>query len=89
MPPIDLDLKEGIRNCVETTIQPGFHKEITINKGTIYTHTRTQYIILLKVRSLHHLGNGSNTVDYRRFYLESRSPLLSEGLPPPMPEEAP
>jgi len=36
MPPLDLDLKQGIRNCVESTIQPGYHKEIT------WVHT--QYI---------------------------------------------
>jgi len=29
MPPLDLDFKQGIINCVEPTIQPGSHKEIT------------------------------------------------------------
>jgi len=29
MPPLDLDFKQGIRNCVESTIQPGSHKKIT------------------------------------------------------------
>jgi len=31
MPPFDLDFKQGIRNCVESTIQPGSHKEIAHN----------------------------------------------------------
>jgi len=34
MPPPDLDLRQGIRNCVESTIQPGSHKETT----RVYTH---------------------------------------------------
>jgi len=38
MPPLDLDFKQGIKNCVECTIQPGSHKEIT------WVHTHTQYI---------------------------------------------
>jgi len=45
-------------NCVESTIQPGSHKEITR-----VPYTQTQYITSLKVRSLHHVGNGSNTDD--------------------------
>jgi len=39
MAPLDLDFKQGIRNYVESTIQPGSHKEIT------RVHTHTQYII--------------------------------------------
>jgi len=39
------------------------------------------------VWSLHHLGNGSNTVDLAVGF--GMSPLLSEELPPRMPEEAP
>jgi len=34
MPPIDLDFKQGIRNCLESTIQPGYLKEITL----VHTH---------------------------------------------------
>jgi len=41
----------------------------------------------LKVRSLHHLGNGSNTVNYAVVF--GMSPLLSEELRPRVPEEAP
>jgi len=34
MPPLDLDFEQGIKNCVESTIQPGSHKEIT----RVHTH---------------------------------------------------
>jgi len=40
---------------------PGLFKGQVNTPGTKYTHT--QYITSLKVRSLHHLGNGSITVD--------------------------
>jgi len=35
MPPVDLDIKQGIKNCVESTIELGSHKEIT----RVHTHT--------------------------------------------------
>jgi len=82
MPPLDLDLKQGIRNCVESTIQPGSHKEITR-----VPNTHTQYIASLKMRTLLHLGNGSSTVVWAVVF--RMSPLLSEELPPRMPEKAP
>jgi len=34
MPSLDMDFKQGIRSCVESTIQPGSHKEIT----SVQTH---------------------------------------------------
>jgi len=38
MPPLDLDLKQGIGIVKESTIQPGSHKEIT---RVSYAHTHT------------------------------------------------
>jgi len=49
MPPLDLDFKQGIRNCVESTIQPGSHKEIT---RVPYIHTSLRDVMATHIRSV-------------------------------------
>jgi len=49
-PPLDLDYKQGIRNCVESTIQPGSHQGN--NKGIIYTHFTPTMVSLGKLHTI-------------------------------------
>jgi len=52
IPPLCLDLKQGIRNCVKSKIQPGSHKEITIHnfsEGAVYISEGTYHFVMLFV----------------------------------------
>jgi len=61
MPPLDLDFKQGIKNCVESTKQPGSHKEKTKvhTHNTLHVSSRDTWHVSSLLTQQAKPGNGS------------------------------